>query len=153
MALPEAVLKCYSCEQTALADPPPRESIVRTNHWRAAHAIGTSLPGWLVVLPLRHVLAMDELTEEESTELGPLLRRLTKALRAATGCEKTYVILLAEAEGFGHVHFHVIPRMPWFSDDQQGPNVFTFLGQPETDWVSPDEMDRIAKTLREALRD
>ncbi len=151
MALPEAVVSCYSCEHNALTDPPAWESIARTNHWRVSHAIGTSLPGWLVVIPLRHVLALDELSEDESLELGPLLRNLTKALRAVVGCEKTYVMLLAEAEGFGHVHFHVVPRMAWFTDDQRGPNVFTLLGRPEAEWVSESERDALAVALRSDL--
>ena len=80
--------------------------------WRVAHAFGTSLPGWLVVLPRRHVIALDELTAEEAADLGPLLRALTAALREVLGCSKTYVALFAEAEGFAHIHFHVVPRSP-----------------------------------------
>jgi len=118
VALPESVVTCYSCDQAALADPPPRESILRTEHWRVAHAFGTSLPGWLVVVPLRHVLALDE---------------------------------LAEAEGFGHVHFHVVPRMASFADDERGPNVFTFLGRPEAEWVPERERDRIALAVLDAV--
>lgn len=30
----------------------------------------------------------------------------------AYGSSKTYVALFAEAEGFAHVHFHVVPRSP-----------------------------------------
>ena len=77
--------------------------------WRVAHAFGTSLPGWLVVVPRRHVIALDELTAGEAADLGPLLRALTAAMRAVLGCGKTYVALFAEAEGFEHVHFHVVP--------------------------------------------
>ena len=94
------------------------------------------------------MLAIDELTEHEAAELGPLLRRLTKALRAVTGCEKTYVVQFAEAEGFGHVHFHVVPRMASFTDDERGPNVFNFLRQPEREWVPTEERDRIALSIR-----
>ena len=68
------------------------------------------MAGWLVVLPRRHLLALDELTPAEAADLGPLLRTVTSALRAVTDCEKTYVALFAEAEGFGHVQFHVLPR-------------------------------------------
>lgn len=144
-------MNCYSCEQNALTDPPPRESIVRTDQWRAAHAIGTSLPGWLVLLPLRHVISLDELTDDESAEVGPLLGGLSAALRSVTSCEKTYVILLAEAQGFAHVHFHVVPRMSWFTDEQRGPNVFNFLREPEAAWVPAEEMDRISVALREQM--
>ena len=62
------------------------------------------------MLPRRHILALDELSHAEAAALGPLLRAVTAALREVTGCAKTYVALFAEAEGFGHVHFHVVPR-------------------------------------------
>jgi diadenosine tetraphosphate (Ap4A) HIT family hydrolase len=77
--------------------------------WRVAHAFGTSLPGWLAVLPRRHVIALDGLTAEEAADAGPLLRAVTAALREVLGCSKTYAALFAEAEGFAHVHFHVVP--------------------------------------------
>ena len=56
---------CLSCVNNALADLPPRERVYVGPRWRVAHAFGTSLPGWLVVLPRRHVLALDELTPRE----------------------------------------------------------------------------------------
>ena len=92
--------RCLTCaSNVALADLPPRERVHVSSGWRVAHAFGTSLPGWLVVVPRRHVVALDELTAEEAADLGPLLRDLTAALRAVLECSKTYVALFAEAEG------------------------------------------------------
>jgi len=71
--------ECLSCVQDAQADSPPRERLHVGPRWRVAHAFGTSLPGWLVVLPRRHVTALDQLTAEEAADLGPLLRALTAA--------------------------------------------------------------------------
>ena len=85
--------------------------------------------------------------------LGPLLRSLTSALRTVTGCAKTYVALFAEAEGYAHVHFHVVPRMPDFTDEQRGPkSLHAFLGAQGDDAVSDGEMDRIALAIRGELR-
>jgi diadenosine tetraphosphate (Ap4A) HIT family hydrolase len=57
------------------------------------------------------VTALHELTAEEAAGLGPLLRGLSAALGRVVGCTKTYVMLFAEAEGFAHAHFHVVPRI------------------------------------------
>ena len=120
--------------------------------WRTAHAFNTSLPGWLVVVPTRHVAALDELEPAEAAELGEVLHRASRALRTAVGCEKAYFVFFAEAEGFGHLHVHVIPRMPWFTPEQRGPRVFSFLGaSAQSDWLPDDELDRIALTVRRAL--
>jgi diadenosine tetraphosphate (Ap4A) HIT family hydrolase len=111
------------------------------------------LPGWLVVVSRRHVVALDELSVEETAGLGPLLRSLTSALRTVTGCAKTYVALFAEAEGYAHVHFHVVPRMADFTGDQRGPkSLHAFLGAQGAEAVPEEEMDRIATALRRQLR-
>ncbi|HYZ94088.1 MAG TPA: HIT family protein [Actinomycetota bacterium] len=119
--------------------------------WRACHAFNTSLPGWVVVLPRRHIEAIHELTDEEAAGLGPLIRSLSIALRTLTGCRKTYVVQFAEAEGFAHVHFHVVPRMDDFAEEQRGPNVFSMLGVPEEEQVPEAERDRIALAIRAEL--
>ena len=50
---------CFPCDQQASAERPPREAVVETGHWRVAHAFDTSLAGWLVLLPTRHVRTCD----------------------------------------------------------------------------------------------
>ncbi|MEV0429918.1 hypothetical protein [Micromonospora sp. NPDC050495] len=89
---------CFSCANTArFADLPPRERIAGDEHWRVAHAVGTGLPGWLVLVPRRHVRTIAELTEVEAAGLGSWQVRLSRALHAVTGCAKTYVVQFAEA--------------------------------------------------------
>jgi len=146
-----ATADCLTCRQTEAFELPPREAIVRTRHWRVAHAFDSSLAGWLVVVPTRHVTALDDLSREEMSELGPLLRDLTSALRAVVGSAKTYVMLLAEAEGFAHVHFHVLPRMPDQPPSLRGPRVFAYLGRPEGVRLSDAAMDHLAGKLRSRL--
>ena len=143
--------ECLSCVSGARLDLPPREKVYAGARWRVAHASGTSLPGWLVVIPRRHVLALDELTPEEATELGPLLRDLTAALREVVQCQKTYVALFAEAEGFEHLHFHVIPRRPGLDAADRGPRVFRLLGGDPARYVPDKTMDQIAADLARAL--
>lgn len=111
---------CYACEQ-ASAEAPFRERFVRTGGWRVAHDFNSSLAGWLIVAPLRHIRSLDELSADEAVVLGELLRKASIALMAVTGCEKTYVMLFTEAEGFAHLHVHVVPRMPDQPDDRRGP--------------------------------
>jgi diadenosine tetraphosphate (Ap4A) HIT family hydrolase len=134
---------------TALADDAPaRERVVVEAGWRAALAFNSTLPGWLVLVPLRHVSAMHELTTAESEELGLLLRRASIAMQAVTGCEKTYVMLFAEAEGFSHLHVHVVPRMADLPEDARGPRVFAYLSDDESAWLPEAERDDLALRLR-----
>jgi diadenosine tetraphosphate (Ap4A) HIT family hydrolase len=139
---------CYSCEQDARFDLlPVRERVCADDYWRAVHAVDTALPGWLVLIPRRHVTAVADLTDAEAAGLGWWQVRLSRALRAVTGCMKTYVVQFAEAKGFSHVHFHVIPRMADLPADHHGPKVFGLLGPPESQRVSCERMDELARAL------
>jgi diadenosine tetraphosphate (Ap4A) HIT family hydrolase len=145
------VSDCLSCRNSARLDLPPRERVYEGPDWRVAHAFGTSLPGWMVVLPRRHVIALDELTPAEAGGLGPLLRDLTAALRAVTRCEKTYVALFAEAEGFEHLHVHVIPRQADLSPEFRGPRIFGLMGGEPARQVPDTVMDQISVNVAQAL--
>jgi diadenosine tetraphosphate (Ap4A) HIT family hydrolase len=143
--------ECYSCVQNVSPESPVRERVYVGSGWRIAHAFGGALPGWMVVIPRRHVTALDELTGDEAAELGPLLADLTAALRETVGCTKTYVALFAEAEGFAHVHFHVIPRMPDQNHDLRGPRIFGLMGADQDLQVPADVMDQVATDVAAAL--
>lgn len=143
--------ECVSCASNARADLPARERIYLGPRWRVAHVSGTSLPGWLVLVPRRHTVALDDLTADEAADLGPLLRAVSSALRDVVRCRKTYVALFAEAEGFQHIHFHIIPRQPGLEADLRGPRVFGLLGGDPASYVPEAVMDEIAEKLSQAL--
>ncbi|MGW1893214.1 HIT family protein [Streptomyces sp. NPDC002004] len=144
--------RCYACSQEAQFDDlPPRERIAADRHWRVAHALGTALPGWLVLLPRRHVTAVHELTDAEAATLGTWQVALSRALRSETGCAKTYVVQFAEAEGFAHVHFHVVPRMADLPVELRGTKVFGLLNGPAADRLTDAQSDAVAAALRARL--
>jgi diadenosine tetraphosphate (Ap4A) HIT family hydrolase len=141
---------CFSCAQNAL-DPmtlPPREAVYDSQQWRVAHSFNSALPGWLVLVARRHVTSLSQLTLEEAAGLGPLLRAISQALEDVLGAAKAYVIFLAEAEGFSHLHIHLIPRAADLPADRRGPAIFTYLKQAEPAWVPAAEMDALALRLR-----
>lgn len=141
---------CFTCRNNASGELPLRESVARQGGWRVAHAFGTRVPGWLVVVPTRHVTSLAELSVAEA-ELGPLLRDVTGALEQVVECERTYVALFAEAEGFAHVHFHVIPRMPDQAEAFRGTRVFQLLGASEAESVPHADMDTLCGQLASVL--
>jgi diadenosine tetraphosphate (Ap4A) HIT family hydrolase len=142
---------CGSCAALAQSSPAPRDALAATGTWALAHAFSVGLEGWLVLLPRRHVASIDALTEAEAAALGPLLRAASGALRAVTGCAKTYVAQFAEAAAFSHVHFHVIPRAADLEERFRGPRVFALMGAAEHPEVPADRRDAIALALRHRL--
>jgi len=147
------VSDCYPCRVEASTEPlPARERVYDDGSWRVSHAISSTLPCWLVALPKRHITSLAELTPAEAAALGPLLQRLTAALAEVTGCGKTYAALFAEAEGFEHLHVHVVPRVPDLPDDRRGPRVFEYLSTDESAWLPEPERDRLASAVSACLR-
>ncbi|MFG2477693.1 HIT family protein [Streptomyces fagopyri] len=143
---------CYTCGKEAeFDDLPPRECVTHDHLWRVAHALDTTVGGWLVLLPRRHVEAVHDLTDAEASALGLWQVRLSQALRRVTGCVKTYVVQFAEAEGFAHVHFHIVPRMADLRPEHRGPRVFELLRRPEQERLTADQADRLALSLRTHL--
>ena len=146
--------KCKTCELTAhrsMGTAPLWDCIHRTQFWDVAHAFNTSLPGWLVLIVQRHIEAIDELTDEEAAELGPLIHHASLALKEATGCLKTYVMQFAEHEDHPHVHFHIVPRMADQPEDRRSTQVFAYLGVPQEEIVSEDQMNAIALKIQRVL--
>jgi diadenosine tetraphosphate (Ap4A) HIT family hydrolase len=142
-------MECFSCRQNEVGEAlPPRERIASDDHWRVAHGFNSALPGWLILLPRRHVTVIADLTDQEAAALGGWQVRLSRALREVTGCAKTYVIQFAEQEGFAHIHFHIVPRMPDLPADHRGPQIFHYLSEPP---IATDEMDRLAQQLTAQL--
>ncbi|MEP6852246.1 MAG: HIT family protein [bacterium] len=151
MAGDHLVAGCFVCDQQAAARLPPRDEVVHTDHWRVAHAFNSTLPGWLVLLPTRHVESFTELTPRAADELGRLVRDLSVALESVIGCVKTYLMQFSEAEGFSHLHLHLVPRLPDHPEDARGPKVFTYLTDDRAHWRSAAELDTIALAVRAAL--
>ncbi len=144
--------ECFSCARDAeFDDLPPRERVAGDDHWRVAHALNSALPGWLVLMPRRHVTSLAELTDAEAAALGGWQVRLSRALGAVTGCTKTYVAQFAEAEGFAHVHFHIVPRQSDLAAELRGPRVFGLLGSTDRPHVSEQDRDRLALALAAEL--
>ncbi|GAA2745447.1 HIT family protein [Kitasatospora cinereorecta] len=145
---------CYTCRMSAEVESDaaaaPRHRIAADEHWRVAHAFGTALPGWLVLVPRRHVTSIAELTDEEAALLGGWQVRLSRVLGEVTGCVKTYVAQFAEREGFGHVHFHIVPRPADHLEELRGPRVFGALDGTRAA-VSDAEMDELSLRLAAAL--
>ena len=151
MTSPDLVPGCFACDHQASPSLPPREDVVHTDHWRVAHAFNSTLPGWLVINPTRHLTSFTALTPEAAHELGGLVLRLGVALERVTGCVKTYLMQFSEAEGFSHLHLHVVPRMPDHPADARGPKVFAYLKDDPGQWLPESERDDIALALRAAL--
>ena len=146
--------RCKSCQASqGLISLTVSPRILETAHWIIEHVHPTSIEGWLVVVLNRHCSALHQLTEEEFTELGQLLRLLCQALHEILQTEKEYVMQFAEGEGFNHVHFHVVARLPVWPESLRGPRVFSGAGDEIETPLTAEVLTSLALKIRDYLLD
>jgi diadenosine tetraphosphate (Ap4A) HIT family hydrolase len=132
---------CQSCQAVqGLITLSITPRVFETAHWTVEHINHTSIKGWLVLTVKRHCRAIHDLKKVEAEELGKLLPLVCQALHAVMKTECEYVMQLAEGEGFHHVHFHVIARMPDWPDELRGRRVFDGVGTDIKNPLSAEEL-------------
>jgi len=146
---------CLTCRFNRGELPAPGGVIHEDDLWQLQHVEPVALLGWLVLKPLRHVEAFADLTAEEAATFGPLARRITRAMIQVLRPVKIYISLYAEAEGFAHLHVHLIPRHADTPPERRGPRIFEYLRERKAGGqylATSGEVERTTAALREALQ-
>ncbi len=126
---------CVFC-RLAASGPPSEENLVV---WRGdvTFAVMNAYPyatGHLLVMPIRHMADLADLTAEESTELWSALRQALAAIETAYDPDGLNMgANLGRAAGAGlpaHVHLHALPR--WSGDTNFMTSVAGTRVMPET---------------------
>ena len=99
---------CLACDLLAGRAARPGGLIARVGGWAVEHCVGPLGVGTLVVKPVRHVLGVDELTDGEACELGPLLRETSRVVRELTGALQVYNCLWSHGPDAEPVHIHYV---------------------------------------------
>ncbi|MDC7222455.1 MAG: HIT family protein [Spirochaetales bacterium] len=143
---------CKSCESNkGIKRISPGETIYEGTHWLVEHAYPTSLQGWTVIVLKRHCEEMHNLTSEEFHELGIVQNKLVKSLKKIFHSEREYIFCFAEAEGFKHIHFHVVPKHKEFNDDFKGAKVFHYLKPTPEEVLPPSTIRQICAQLKQEM--
>jgi diadenosine tetraphosphate (Ap4A) HIT family hydrolase len=101
---------CMACDLADGKLPLPGGRIHTTTHWLVEHCVGPLGLGTLIVKPRRHVTSVADLTEDEASELGPLLRSASAIARELVLAEQVYNCLWSHAGGVPvHIHYVVQP--------------------------------------------
>ncbi|MGD3112660.1 HIT family protein [Streptomyces sp. YGL11-2] len=124
--------RCLICEKYA-GEPvpawagrpvPPGGHLVDDGTWRACHGPTSYWPrGTLLIESHRHFVDHSDLTEEEAASHALLVRRLTTAVKQATGSPRVYTF--SSMEGTPHFHTWLMPRI-----GEDGPRGRPLIGNP-----------------------
>jgi diadenosine tetraphosphate (Ap4A) HIT family hydrolase len=101
---------CLACQLSDGRRPLPGGLIYESAGWRVEHCVGPLGVGTLIVKPVRHVTAVADLSDSESSALGPLLQLASKVAGELVGAEQVYNCLWSHAGGVRvHIHYVVQP--------------------------------------------
>ena len=101
---------CFLCrEHNGQEVAPPGGYIYEDKHWMVCHAPGKLEPlGTLFIESKRHFLDYAEITADESSSLGNVMRKIYHALKLHTEAERVYQVTLMD--GVPHFHSWLVPH-------------------------------------------
>ncbi len=138
---------CFFCRKSQEADDAKNHILIRD---RTCFALLNTYPynaGHLMIAPYKHTGELDDLTEQELTEIALLVVRCKKLLTRAIKPHGFNIgVNVGKTAGAGvldHVHWHIVPR--WEGDT----NFMPVTGQTR---VVPQALDELYQTLRAAVQ-
>lgn len=149
----EPVSGCLVCDEVSGAYPVPGGLILAHDRVAGFHVPPTDESerpylGHLLVVPRRHVLGLEELTDEDAAALGVAVARLSRALRSTLELERVYSMVIGH--GVPHLHVHLVPRYAGTPADTGWLRVDEWEGAPHG---GDDEIADLSGRLRQALAD
>ena len=112
--------------------------------WRLSAVQQGAIPGFAHLEPRRHIPFITDLDGPEAASLGPVLARVTRALRVAADAEKTYVYVFGDR--VPHLHFNLAPHRAGDAL-RGGPGLL----EPGADPADPEELATVAAAARADL--
>lgn len=87
----------------------PANVIYEDEDWIITHGpLASQLLGYLYLEPRRHIENWSDFSEKELVKIGPLIKRVEKAMKILLNIDRVYVVTISEA--VRHLHFHIIAR-------------------------------------------
>jgi diadenosine tetraphosphate (Ap4A) HIT family hydrolase len=98
---------CMLCDVAAADEFFDRIRVYDDGVWRLSVVRGGPVVGFAHLEPHRHIPHITDLDGVEATTFGSVLARVTAALRAAAGAERTYAYIFGER--VAHLHVNLAP--------------------------------------------
>lgn len=118
-------------------------------HWIVRHSDETTILGYFLIEPKRHIVDLSEADEQETSTYGALLSALMSAIRMVTQCARVYTFSLGES--CPHYHLHVIPRTENMPKHYRGRGIMQFPLTPSADLALTTEVcARVRRELKKS---
>ena len=144
---------CVACDLAEGRLPLPGGVIFETSSWFVEHTVGPLGVGTVILKPKRHVTRVSELTDDEASELGPLLAKAALVVDELVTPEQVYTCLWSHAGGTPvHIHYVVQPATRQLMDAYgcYGPNLQVAMFEAGVD-LPQAEVEAFADRARAAF--
>ena len=146
-------MECLTCKSNSGEQRiSPGPTIYEGEYWMVEHAYPVKRVGWIVIVLKRHAEALHDLSAEEFAELGELQSQVTRFLFEELHYQKEYISCYGEAEGFAHIHFHVLAKPADLPEELKGGKNFNLLKVCREEAVPPGEIIEFCKLLQEKFK-
>jgi diadenosine tetraphosphate (Ap4A) HIT family hydrolase len=152
---------CILCDEERAAAELNRETVWEDDLWRLVMTHRGYTTGFAYLEPKRHVPHITDLDGDEAATFGPVMARVTSALKEAAGAEIVYVWIFGS--GIPHLHVHLGPHRDGdalSSDIIRGELAYEQQASGAQKMVSRDfaelpteELDAVIDRARELLAD
>lgn len=136
---------CLLCSPVDAAEVFHRRTVWQDPLWRLSLVeAGSPVPGFGHLEPIRHIPFLTELDGPEAATLGPVLARITRALKQVTDADLVYVYVFGER--VAHLHFNLAPHR---AGDALigGPGLL----RPDADLIAPAVLKQTNRAVEAAL--
>jgi diadenosine tetraphosphate (Ap4A) HIT family hydrolase len=99
---------CVLCDGERASRELNRTVVWEDGTWRLSMSRRGYTTGFAYLEPKRHVAYITDLDREEAATFGPVMARVTSALKAAAGADLVYVYVFGG--GIPHLHVHLGPH-------------------------------------------
>ena len=99
---------CTTCDIIRGKCLPPGGFIFQNEYAILHHCLNISIPGYLILSPIRHVNSYADLTLKELTAIDLILKQSVCILKQLDEVQKLYICSFGEETN--HFHWHIFPR-------------------------------------------
>ena len=135
---------CMLCDPAVADRHFDRVRVWEDELWRLSAVLRGPIPGFAHLEPRRHIPHITDLDGTEAATFGPVLARVTRALRDATGAELTYACVFGDH--VAHLHVNLAPHRAGDAL-QGGPGLLAPGAADASPQVHADTADAVRRLL------
>jgi len=112
-------VKCIACAIQGGKISLPIERIAETKNFVLEQDLEWPIEGFVVIVSKKHIISIDELTDNDVEELAKLIKTTRVALRKVLGISAV-TLVQEESTTTSHFHFWLFPWCDWMKEKWSG---------------------------------